>query len=412
MDLDFLVLLIAVLVGLYMAWNIGANDVANAFGTSIGSKALTFKQVVLIAAIFEFAGAVLVGSHVTDTVRKGIIDSSLFTATPELFAYGMVSALLAASIWLHIASTIGWPVSTTHSIVGGIAGFGLVAGGFGAIAWGKMAQIVISWILSPLLGGAIAAAMFIFISRWIIDTENPHLQLKKVTPYLVFLVISTLFLSIIYKGLKNLHLDLPFNQALLIASLIGLFAAVIGKVLIDKVEPGDKGGFDAVERVFRYLQILTACYVAFAHGANDVANSIGPVAAVISVIQTKTIQMKVEVPLWLLFIGGGGIVLGLATYGYKVIEMVGKKITEITPTRGFSAEFGAATTVLIASKLGLPVSTTHTLVGAIIGVGLARGMAALNLRVIRDIFISWGATIPFTAILTILFYKVLTALLT
>ncbi|MEE8423617.1 MAG: inorganic phosphate transporter, partial [Thermodesulfobacteriota bacterium] len=303
MNLDFLVLLIAVLVGLYMAWNIGANDVANAFGTSIGSKALTFKQVVLIAAIFEFAGAVLVGSHVTDTVRKGIIDSSLFTATPELFAYGMVSALLAASIWLHIASTIGWPVSTTHSIVGGIAGFGLVAGGFSAIAWSKMAQIVISWILSPLLGGVIAAAMFIFISRWIIDTEDPHRQLKKVSPYLIFLVITILFLSIIYKGLKNLHLDLPFNQALLIASLIGLFAAVISKVLIDKVEPGYKGGFDAVERVFRYLQILTACYVAFAHGANDVANSIGPVAAVISVIQTKTIQMKVEVPIWLLFIG-------------------------------------------------------------------------------------------------------------
>jgi PiT family inorganic phosphate transporter len=329
-----------------------------------------------------------------------------------ILAYGMVSALLAASIWLHIASTIGWPVSTTHSIVGGIAGFGLVAGGFSAIAWGKMAQIVISWVLSPLLGGIIAAAMFIFISRWIIDTEDPHLHLKKVTPYLIFLVITILFLSIVYKGLKNLHLDLPFNQALLIASLIGLFAAVIGKILIDKVEPGYKGGFDAVERVFRYLQIITACYVAFAHGANDVANSIGPVAAVISVIQTKTIQMKVDVPIWLLFIGGGGIILGLATYGYKVIEMVGKKITEITPSRGFSAEFGAATTVLIASKLGLPVSTTHTLVGSVIGVGLARGMAALNLRVIRDIFISWGATIPFTAILTVLFYKLLTALLT
>ena len=412
MNLDFLILLIAVSVGLYMAWNIGANDVANAFGTSIGSKALTFKQVVLIAAIFEFAGAVLVGSHVTDTVRKGIVDSSLFAATPELLAYGMVSALLAASIWLHIASTIGWPVSTTHSIVGGIAGFGLVAGGFSAIAWGKMGQIVISWVLSPLLGGIIAAAMFIFISRRIIDTEHPHLQLKKVSPYLIFLVITILFLSIVYKGLKNLHLDLPFNQALFIASLIGLFAAVIGKVLIDKIEPGHKGGFDAVERVFRYLQIITACYVAFAHGANDVANAIGPVAAVISVIQTKTVQMKVDVPIWLLFIGGGGIILGLATYGYKVIEMVGKKITEITPSRGFSAEFGAATTVLIASKLGLPVSTTHTLVGSIIGVGLARGMAALNLRVIRDIFISWGATIPFTAILTVLFYKLLIGLLT
>lgn len=412
MNIDSLILLIAVSVGLYMAWNIGANDVANAFGTSIGSKALTFKQVVLIAAIFEFAGAVLVGSHVTDTVRKGIVDSSLFAARPEILAYGMVSALLAASIWLHIASTIGWPVSTTHSIVGGIAGFGLVAGGFSAIAWGKMGQIVLSWVLSPLLGGIIAATMFIFISRRIIDTEDPHLQLKKVSPYLIFLVITTLFLSIIYKGLKNLHLDLPFNQALFIASLIGLFAAVIGKVLIDKVEPGHKGGFDAVERVFRYLQIITACYVAFAHGANDVANAIGPVAAVISVIQTKTVQMKVDVPIWLLLIGGGGIILGLATYGYKVIEMVGKKITEITPSRGFSAEFGAATTVLIASKLGLPVSTTHTLVGAIIGVGLARGMAALNLRVIRDIFISWGATIPFTAILTVLFYKLLTALLT
>ncbi|MFQ5901785.1 MAG: inorganic phosphate transporter [Thermodesulfobacteriota bacterium] len=411
MTSDFLLIVIAGAVGLYMAWNIGANDVANSFGDAIGSKSLTFKQVVLVAIIFEFAGAVLVGANVTNTVRKGVVDPLIFSSNPELFIMGMISALFAAGVWLHIASSIGWPVSTTHAIVGAIVGFGLVGGGVDAIKWSKIVQIVLSWVISPVMGGATAAAMFIFINRRIIDTRDPLLSLKRASPYLIFVVTVAFSLSMTFKGLKNLHLDLSMQKALLLSSMVAVFASVIGKMLIDRVEPGRKGGFDAVEGVFRYLVIITSCYIAFAHGANDVANAIGPVAAVISVIKTKTLLMEVGVPLWVLLLGGGGIVLGLATYGYKVIETIGKKITEITPSRAFAADFGAATTVLVASKVGLPISTTHTLVGAIIGVGLVRGMAALNLKVIRDIIISWGVTIPFTMVLTIFIYGILVRVL-
>ncbi len=393
-----------------MAWNVGANDVANAMGTSVGSRALTFGQAVLIAGIFEFSGAVLVGSHVTETIRSGIVVPSMLSHDLKPLMLGMMASLLAAAIWLHIASSRGWPVSTTHSIVGAIAGFGLTGGGIGAIAWGKMSHIILSWIISPILGGVIAASMFLFIDYKIINTKDPVIPLKRISPFLIFLVVVILVLSFVYKGLKNLHLDLPLPQALVLSSIVALFAAMIGKVLIDRVDQG-RGGFDLVEGIFRYLQILTASYVAFAHGANDVANAVGPVAAIVSLLQTNTLSSHVGVPFWVLLLGGGGIVLGLATFGYKVIETVGKKITDITPSRGFSAEFGAATTVLIASKLGLPISTTHTLVGSVIGVGLARGMGALNLRVVRDIFVSWGLTLPATAILSALFYWVFSYLL-
>ncbi len=398
-----------------MAWNIGANDVANAMGTSVGSGALSFKQAILCAGIFEFLGAVLVGAHVTSTIRKGILNPESFAGMPDDLAMGMLAALVASGIWLHLASHLGLPVSTTHSIIGGLVGFGLITTGLGSIEWGKVGQIVLSWVVSPLCGGLLAFIMFVFIRNKILDSHHPVTSLKKITPYLVFLVITTLFISFIYKGLKNLHLDLPFFQAFLVASLAGAIAAFGSKLITRNIAETDdqKLNLRKVEKVFGFLQIMTACYVAFAHGANDVANAIGPLAAIYSIAQSGgSVLMNVSVPLWMLFLGGIGIVIGLATFGYKVIRTIGTNITEITPSRGFSAEFGAATTVLICSKMGLPISTTHTLVGAVIGVGMARGMAALNLKIIRSIFSSWMITIPFTAILSMVCYKVLSLMLT
>ncbi len=403
---EIVILAVAIGAGLYMAMNIGGNDVANAMGTSVGSGALTFRQAVLVAAIFEFAGAVLVGSHVTNTIRKGIIAPEYFSGHPELLMYGMLAALLAAALWLQLATAMGMPVSTTHSIIGAIIGFGLISSiGDSNIAWGKVVSIVMSWIVSPLMGGLIAFFMFTLIRKAILLKEHPAAPTKRLAPFLIGLVIFILVLSFIYKGLKNLHLDLPLGQALLYASATAISAGLLAHFTLPSLERRLNDELRFVERLFRDMQILTACYVAFAHGANDVANSIGPLAAILNIYQTGSVAMKVEVPTWVLTLGGGGIVIGLAIWGRKVIETVGKKITEMTPSRGFSAEFGAATTVLVCSKLGLPISTTHTLVGAVIGVGFARGMAALNLRVIRNIIYSWIITLPATAIVAMILYK-------
>ncbi|MDF1526677.1 MAG: inorganic phosphate transporter [bacterium] len=397
----------------YMAWNIGANDVANAMGTSVGSHAITMKQAVLLAAVFEFAGAFLVGGHVTNTVRKGIVSTEVFQSSPEVFVLGMLSALLAAGVWLNLATFLGLPVSTTHSIIGSIVGFGLLVGGVSAIHWGKLLSVVMSWVISPLCGGLMGWATFTFIKRTVLTSWNPVRAARKIVPILIFPVATILVLSMLYKGLKNLKLDVPFNQALVIALLVGVLAHFAMRIILAyKLKDIPRKRTDAfvqVEKIFAYLQIGTACYVAFAHGANDVANAIGPFAAIVSVFKSGDLAMKVPVPLWVLALGGAGIVVGLGTWGYKVIETIGKKITSMTPSRGFSAEFATATTVLVCSKLGLPVSTSHTLVGSVIGVGLARGMAALNLRVIRSIVNSWIITIPAAGILTILIYLALKA---
>ncbi len=395
----------------YMAWNIGANDVANAMGTSVGSHAVTLKQAVILAAVFEFLGAFMVGGHVTDTVRKGIVSPSVFAENPEIFVLGMLAALLAAGLWLHLATFLGLPVSTTHSIIGGVVGFGLLVGGMAAVNWGKFGSVVLSWFISPFFGGAIAYLTFVFIKRTVLSSWNPVRAANRVVPILVFPVFMILVLSIIYKGLKNLHLDVPFGRALLIAIAAGLIASFAMRMLLIRKNvqrpKRRKEAFEQTEGIFAYLQIITACYVAFAHGANDVANAIGPFAAIVSVFNTGGVEMKVGVPVWVLALGGAGIVIGLSTWGYKVIETIGKKITFITPSRGFSAEFATATTVLICSKLGLPVSTSHTLVGSVIGVGLAKGMAALNMKVVRNIINSWLITVPLTALLTILIYQIL-----
>ncbi len=404
---------VAIAACAYMAWNIGANDVANAMGTSVGSHAITMKQAVLLAAVFEFAGAFLVGGHVTDTVRKGIVSTEVFQSSPEIFVLGMLSAMLAAGVWLNLATFLGLPVSTTHSIIGAIVGFGLLVGGVSAIHWGKLLSVVMSWVVSPLCGGLIGWATFTFIKRTVLTSWNPVRAARKIVPILIFPVATILVLSMLYKGLKNLKLDVPFNQALVIALLVGVLAHFAMKMILAyklKDIPRKRAdAFGQVEKIFAYLQIGTACYVAFAHGANDVANAIGPFAAIVSVFKSGDLAMKVPVPMWVLALGGAGIVVGLGTWGYKVIETIGKKITSMTPSRGFSAEFATATTVLVCSKLGLPVSTSHTLVGSVIGVGLARGMAALNLGVIRSIINSWIITIPAAGVLTILIFLVLKA---
>ncbi|MEE9271418.1 MAG: inorganic phosphate transporter [Candidatus Krumholzibacteria bacterium] len=407
-------LIVALVIGLYMAWNIGANDVANALGTSVGSKALTFRSAVILAGIFEFAGAVLVGGHVTDTVRKGIVDPSAFTGNPDLLVYGMLAALVSAALWLHLASYFGQPVSTTHSIVGAIFGFGLIAGG--AVNWAKMGGIVASWVISPLASGLLGFLTFAFIKKKILGTERPDEAAAKYAPYLVMVVAFMLSMALIFKGLKNIHLDWPMTTALGVSALVAIVAGGLAFFLLPKpvkrekeLEPTEE--FDYTERIFRYLQITTAAYVAFAHGANDVANAVGPLAAVYAVQTTGEVGMKVGVPIWILLLGGAGIVAGLAMFGRRVMETVGEKITHMTPTRGFSAEFAAATTVLVCSKLGLPISTTHSLIGAVMGVGLARGLAALQLKTIRSIFTSWLATVPVTAVMTIILYWLATKLL-
>ncbi|MCH8313812.1 MAG: inorganic phosphate transporter [Nitrospinae bacterium] len=396
---------------MYMAGNIGANDVANAMGTSVGSKALTFKQAVLIAGVAEFAGAFLVGGHVSDTIRKGMLDPGIFQDTPLHLVFGMIAALLAAGVWLNIATYLGWPVSTTHSIVGAVVGFGIIAGGWEALNWGQLGKIVLSWVVSPVMGALVAYFLFRILTRLIFNTRNPLMHTKEILPYLVFLVFVLLSQSMVYKGLKNLHLDLQFSQAAMISLAVGFIAFWVAKILVP--ENTDHRGEDlqtqflGTEAIFRYLQIITAFYVAFAHGSNDVANAVGPLAAVVAILDNGTVYMKVEMPLWILGLGGGCIVLGLLIWGAKVMKTVGEKITEMTPSRGFCAEFAAATVVLVCSKLGLPISTTHTLVGSIIGVGLARGLPALDVGIIKTIFISWVATLPFTAVLAMIFYKVL-----
>jgi len=398
-----------------MACNIGANDVANAMGTSVGSKALTFRQAVMVAAVAEFLGAVLVGGHVSDTVRKGMLDPNIFADQPLHLVYGMIAALVASAIWLHLASYLGWPVSTTHAVVGAIVGFGVIAGGVDAINWVKMSKIVASWFISPAMGAVVAYFMFRFISSQILETRNPLLNAIRVVPYLVFLVLLILANAMIYKGLKNLSLDLSFPESLLLSAGVGMAGFVLTKLLISRMKmvPSQNIAeqYAATEKIFKFLQIFTAFYVAFAHGSNDVANAVGPLAAVVATLQNGAIESKVAMPLWILLLGGTGIVFGLMIWGAKVMETVGKKITEITPSRGFCAEFAAATVVLVCSKMGLPISTTHTLVGSVIGVGMARGLASLNIGIIKVIFVSWVATVPFTAVLAMIIYKLFTFVL-
>lgn len=465
MSPELIYLFVAIALGFYVAWNIGANDVANAMGTSVGSGALTLKKAVICAAILEFAGAFLLGSHVSETIGEGIINPTFFANEPRVYVCGMLASLLAAGVWLQVASYFGWPVSTTHSIIGAVVGFAVSAAGIHAVYWGEVSSIVGSWLLSPIMGGVIAFLVFNIIRSRIFNAYHPIAAAKRLTPFFVFFVFFILSLVIFYQGVAKLHLDLSFGPAAGLAFLVGAVTAGISYFLVRRIpeipmaehgeasDPQTRIGleralrhlqraqvaasgelqqqiagsvqnirhlsqelertaqyeslepqFRSVEKIFTYLQIISACFMAFAHGANDVANAIGPLASVISVITTGQILTNVPIPTWILVLGGLGIVVGLATWGWRVIETVGRRITELTPTRGFAAEFAAAVTIVLASRLGLPISTTHTLVGAVLGVGLARGIGAINLSTIRDIVVSWVVTVPVGAVLSILFY--------
>ncbi|MBC22471.1 MAG: anion permease [Phycisphaerae bacterium] len=469
-----ILMFLAIVFGFYMAWNIGANDVANAMATSVGSKALTLRRAVVIAAVLEFAGAYFAGASVSNTIRKGIVDPEIFASEPTLFVCGMLAALLAAGTWLLIASYFGWPVSTTHSIVGAILGFGVAFAGIQAIYWGKVGTIAASWVISPVLSGTISYFIFNLILHKIFHHPRPVEAARRFTPYMVFVVFTILSMVLVMKGLKYRLKGVDFElwQALLIAGFVGVIAAFISGFLVRRVAVDDvdgeieensarklylaralsrakkhlgraqgmssgpvedevkdvlnkvamlnksleqestapanpKSSVWKVERIFIYLQVISAGFVAFAHGSNDVANAIGPMAAAWETIKGGIVGAKAPVSGWFLALGGIAIAIGLATWGWRVMKTVGTKITELTPSRGFAAEFGAATTIVIASWLALPISTTHTLVGAVLGVGLARGIGALNLKTVRDVVVSWVVTIPAGAGLAVLFYYML-----
>ncbi|MCB1042679.1 MAG: inorganic phosphate transporter [Acidobacteria bacterium] len=403
--------IMALVFGGYMCWGIGANDVANAMGTSVGSKAVTVMKAIIIAAVFEFLGVVLAGGHVTKTIRKGIIDPTTIVDQPHLLVYGMLASLLAAGFWLMVASWKGWPVSTTHSIVGALVGFAAVGIGVDAVQWSKLAQIVASWVVSPLLGGLIAFFLMLSVLKLILNSDKPLLSARKWGPAYLFLVGFFIALVTLFKGLKHLDIKLTPVMSLFWSVVMGCMVAAVGHFFMRRVKVDEDAErvfhFASVEKVFAPMQVITACAMAFAHGSNDVANGVGPLAAVLSIVDTGTVLQSSPMPNWVLLIGGGGIVLGLATMGFRVMKTIGKEITELTPSRGFCAELAAAATVVIASRSGLPVSTTHVTVGAVMGVGMARGIAALDLRVIGRIVISWLITLPVGALLSMIFFYIL-----
>lgn len=458
-----ILLVLAVLFGFYMAWSIGANDVANAMGTAVGSGGLTLKRAVIIAAIMEFAGAVLVGSHVSETVRGKMFDPSAFEAMPLVL--GFIAALLASAAWLQVATYYGWPVSTTHSIVGAVVGIGVLIGGWDAVKWSKIGEIVLSWFTSPICGGVVSFVLLKIIQRTIINNKHPLRQTYRLIPFLVFYVAFILCLVMVWKGLKHLNLNLDLKGALFVSLIAGIVCALASLLWVrqlraahekERIErnievdealeegipfvekeyrndpdpkyvkrpplaPGSdlpahrwehrrEFEFEKFESIFTTMLVISACFLAFAHGANDTANAIGPLAAVVAILRSGAVELQAAVPIWLLVLGGIGIVIGLATWGYKVMETIGRKITHLTPSRGFAANIGAATTIVVASRLGLPISTTHTLVGAVLGIGLARGVDSLNLKMVRDITISWFITIPAGALMAVLFYYILKSL--
>lgn len=464
--MEIVLLTLVICAGFYMSWNIGANDVANAMGTSVGSGALTLRQAVMVAAVLEFCGAYFFGAQVSETMQSGLINVEMFQAEPMLLAYGMLASLIAAGAWLQIASYNGWPVSTTHTIVGAIIGFGVLIGGFDAVHWPVIFSVVASWLISPLIGGVLAFLTFSFFRKIILYSLTPLDTAKKVAPLVIFAVFFLLSVIMFTTGFKNIHHNLTQIQIVSIGFVIGCIAALIGYLLIRHFAPRtdiqklaaiDAGfltslekvkkhlgrmhlvasgepqhtvnnllqqaddlsmmvkekikvpasEYQAVEKIFAYLQICSACMMAFAHGSNDVSNAIGPLVGAFSIIQNNAIVTSSTIPPWALALGGFGIVVGLATWGWRVIETIGRKLTELTPSRGFSAEISTAVTILIASNLGLPVSTTHILVGAVLGVGMARGIEALNLGMAREIMISWIVTVPAGAVITVFFYYII-----
>ncbi|EKE21555.1 MAG: hypothetical protein ACD_7C00190G0002 [uncultured bacterium] len=456
---------LTLLIGLYMAWNIGANDVGNGISTSVGSKALTLRKAVVIAVVFEFCGAFFLGGDVSQTIQSGIINPNVFNSDIKFFIFGMLSALCATGIWLNIASYLKLPVSTTHAIVGSVLGFGAVIGGIKAVYWTTVSWIALSWLVTPIVSGIIAYLIFKLIQQKIFFSLSPLEASKKIIPILVFLFITISSLSIIYGKITQIKTQFAFPKALLFSFIFGCLGCIIAFFLIRKIKItsckiiehhplqlvelektqkhlericlSSKGKtkiktssilsevnklidefrektkfteqcseYSLIEKIFGYLQIITVAFMSLAHGSNDVSNAIGPVAAVLETIAKQKTNFSPDIPYWILLIGAVGIVFGIVTWGWRIIETIGRNITSLTPSRGFSAEFGATTTILIASELGMPISTTHALVGAVLGVGIAKGLSALNLKTLKDIVLSWIITIPVCTILSLIIFYI------
>lgn len=409
-------LIMAVAVGFIMAWAVGANDVANAMASTVGSKTLTVRNAVIIAAIFEAIGAVLASGQVTNMIRYGIVDVQMFVHNPHDFVLGMLASLMSAATWLIVATHKGWPVSTTHSIIGAVLGFGLVSVGFEHILWHSVGSILLSWVVTPLVAIVVAFLIFSWISRTVLSSEKPIKQANWVIPLCMMSLVFIFAGVTIFQGIDTLGLHLGWHQKSVIVMAIAVVAFFSSRLITTKrfSQMGlksTKEELDAVEKKFGILSIMTAASMAYAHGSNDVANAIGPVAAVVQVITSGSLSESTIVPYWVVLLGACGIVLGLVMYGYKIMETVGVGITQLTPSRGFSAQFSTSAIIVVASGLGYPVSTTQTMVGAILGVGLARGMSALNLGIVKNILVSWVVTLPMGAILAAFYYRLLVVLL-
>ncbi len=406
MDIYDVFFYLSLFAGFMMAFNLGANDVANSMASAVGAKAISIKQAVFIAGTLNFAGAVFLGSQVTATVSKGIINADVI-GDPKIVMIGMFSALLAAGIWVLVSTLTALPVSSTHSIVGAILGFGLVAGGPDVVNWIKMVGIVMSWIISPFFAATIAYLIFSHIRKTILFQKDFIHQAKKWAPIWMGLTVLLIALSFLYKTPVGKSLELPFLGALALGCSIAGVVWFIGRLAVSKLVGDPEQGAEAVEQTFRKLQIGTSCYVALSQGANDVANAIGPVAAIYLISKEHVLRTNADVPLGLLAMGGVGIAIGIALLGHKVMGTVGTKITVLTNTRGFAVDFGAATTVLVASNMGLPVSSTHAAVGSVVGVGLARGFAAVNFKILGKIVIYWVLTVPIAAFTSIIIFTIL-----
>ncbi|MEA1964319.1 MAG: inorganic phosphate transporter [Candidatus Aerophobetes bacterium] len=399
-------LIVAVAVGLYMAVNIGANDVANAMGTSVGARSLSLRKAVILAATFSFFGALLLGSYVTETISKGVIDSTYFVDKSVFLIYGMIAVLLGSSIWITLATYLKLPISTTHSVIGALIGFGLIGPGAGGINWRVVGNIVLSWIFSPMIGALVAYLLFIVIKKRILDVASPLKSLKKEGPLLLSIVLFILSIAFIGGSFKRFSKNFTLSYTIGISLGVAIVGGMGAYFSLKKYSLNREDEYEKVEDFSKILQVLSASYEAFALGTNDVANAVGPLAAIFSALKTGHISTQVYVSPWVPALGGAGLVIGISIWGYRVMETIGKKITEVTPTRGFVAEFSAASVVLVCSRLGMPISTTHASVGAVIGIGMARGVGALNLRVIRNIIFSWLFTLPIAAGLTMGVYKI------
>ncbi len=425
-------LLIVILLAFYLAWNLGANDVANAMGTSVGSKAINLKQALVIAGILEFTGAVLFGNEVSQTLATKVSNPVLFADAPQVFATGMFSVLLASALWLQIATSRGLPVSSSHAVVGAIAGFCVSAAGFGAIKWSSIGMITLGWIITPVISGAIAALFYSQIKRWILEQPEQLRQLNEWIPWLSVFLFGVFGVIVLPKATQPLTSFLIEEVGLKIPShdvplFVGVTAAVAltvyswrqldnGMERLGSEEIGEQGSEEEtflkspiqnpLERIFARFQLLSACFVAFAHGSNDVGNAIAPLAAINYINHTGKVPIyDLDIPVWILVIGGAGIVFGLAIWGQKVIATIGESIIALQPSSGFCAELATATTVILASRLGLPVSTSHALVGGVVGIGIIKDIKSVQFKTLQGIAAAWIITLPVSAVLSAVIFS-------